>query len=291
MYNYRKHISKKKANFNGIQQMIFNCEFKKAERWILEYMKYHPDDFGIQSYYAEILYRKGNLEDALFIYESLYEINPQKKILLSIIYIVFDLKRYSDALNLIKKFEKLHCCGEVQEIFDQMRIISYTKLGMDFDFYYQEKYSIKQLISYSKDDAIDHIKTHCHGICEKNIHSIFSENINIDKLYDLVTKNIKNGKRVYCCGILERYVFKYTNIGTTNGEKMDFLNVLVAPGTCNIISMFPCTGTDCFDKSYISYFGAVSDEELDYDSSKQKVIVRTTQIDKFNEKYKNYRHQ
>lgn len=40
MYNYRKHISKNKINFNSIQQMLFNNEFKKAERWILEYINY-----------------------------------------------------------------------------------------------------------------------------------------------------------------------------------------------------------------------------------------------------------
>lgn len=64
------------------------------------------------------------------------------------------------------------------------------------------------------------------------------------------------------------------------------------PETQNIVSMFPCTDRDCFDKNYISYFGAVKwDEEIDYISSKQKLIVRKSQIDKFNEKYKNYEHQ
>lgn len=292
MYNYREHISKRKINFNSIQQMLFNNEFKKAERWILEYMKLYPDNFAIQGYYAEILYRKGNLEDALSIYENLYEINPQKRILLSIIYIFFDLKKYSDALNLIEKFEKHYCDGEEQAVFDQIKIISYIKLEMDLNFDFHERYATKQLISYSREDAIEHIKTHCYDICGKDIHGVFSENINIDKLYDLVTNNIKNGKRIYCCGALEKYIFKYENVGTINGEKMDFLNVLVIPETQNIVSMFPGTDRDCFDKNYISYFGTVNgDEEIDYISSKQKVIVRKSQIDKFNEKYKNYRHQ
>ena len=85
---------------------------------------------------------------------------------------------------------------------------------MELGYKLEEKnntYTEKQILNYSKKNAINHIINH-H--IKKNTYSKFRDGINIEELIeevkkDLVEKNISYGS------IFDEYVIPYPNIGVT----------------------------------------------------------------------------
>ena len=102
-----------------------------------------------------------------------------------------------------------------------------------------EYYFYSQMIDYNEEKAIEHIKLHLDENDEKQNHSIYTEDVNIEKLYEKAKIKITNinPSRV---AILDKYIVECDNIiGKTNGEEVDCLQVITLPNTNNIITMYP----------------------------------------------------
>ena len=128
-------------------------------------------------------------------------------------------------------------------------------------------YSEKQIISYSKESAIEHIKD--HHIYSKSYNN-FSDEIDVDKLYDEVVEMLDDCVPRYN-RLFDLYFIRYEKIGYVDQSFINQLNVIVIPGTKNIITMFP----------------AISENNYDIDDStvEKKKTKRLSQIDKFNKRY------
>lgn len=134
-----------------------------------------------------------------------------------------------------------------------------------------DTYFQKQLYTYSKEEAIKHIKMHLDDNEEKMLHTIFSEAIDIEELYEFMYENIKDMNP--CEGLLnDEYIVRYTKIvGTAvNGSLTDTVRVKVIPNTKDILTIYPIPAEN----------GQI---KIEQEKVKEKVIE--SPIDKFNRRY------
>lgn len=96
-----------------------------------------------------------------------------------------------------------------------------------------ECYSIKQMKSYSKDAALQHIKEHKYNSTTKQ--STFRENIDLMELYDEVLP-LLNEETYFKSTPSDNYVIPHPFIGS-EGEQ--FLKVITNLNTSEIITMYP----------------------------------------------------
>ncbi len=110
---------------------------------------------------------------------------------------------------------------------------------------YADNYFRKQLVEYDKEAAIEHIKEHLRRADEeelktKKVHSVFNENIDIEKLYDYCLEKIKDlnpsGRGIvdyYKCQLDDKVGATYANKETT------YVEVVTFPNTKQILSIYP----------------------------------------------------
>ena len=108
---------------------------------------------------------------------------------------------------------------------------------------------------------------------KKILHSVYSEDINIEELYEYTSAQIQNLEPIEG-SINDKYIIKCDKIVgiTIDKQPTDTIKVIVIPNTKDIITMYP-----------IPTINNKLEIENNYTSSKQK--VRESQIDKFNRRY------
>ena len=114
-----------------------------------------------------------------------------------------------------------------------------NKLNLDNIDKNKLKYSEMQAIFYSKTKAISHIKHHLKSFDQNQDRAIFDDDINIESLYLIAAERVKKSEKVCQSYATDIYHFEYENIGISDGEKTDVLQVVCINGTNNIISMYP----------------------------------------------------
>lgn len=147
------------------------------------------------------------------------------------------------------------------------------KLGIELDEESKNIYFVKQLYSYSKEEAIKHISQHLDENEEKLTHSVYCEDINIEQLYNYALEKINELEPIEE-GINDKYIIRCNRIVglTIDNHKTDTVKIVVIPNTKDIITIYPIPAIN--NKLEI---------ENDYTSSKQK--VRESQLDKFKRRY------
>ena len=105
--------------------------------------------------------------------------------------------------------------------------------------------------------------------------SIFSNEINIEKLYDKVSANIKkrNDSQIEQ-NIIEVYTFEYPNCGYTNNINNNYLHVCTFLGSKDILTMYP---TQKMKKRKVL--------QLEETIKPKKRIKIKTGLERFNDKY------
>lgn len=133
----------------------------------------------------------------------------------------------------------------------------------DRDFTYSEL----QMINYDKDKAIEHIIDH-HILNDS--YSNFSDDIDIEQLFEEVQKRLDEAIIIYCDSV-DKYILKYDNIGYFDNKVINQLEIIVVPKTKNIITMYPCKN--------------ILNTDIEEDIKPKKEVKRLSQIEKFNLKY------
>lgn len=126
-------------------------------------------------------------------------------------------------------------------------------------------YTAKQIQNYDKNLALEHIKLHEIDVEEKEVHTIFSDNINVDELYDYCMLNI-NDDNYYKNTLFDTYILPYDNVGYDGDKSINFVKVVTITNTKQILSIYP------YDNYSLNQI----------EKPKNKKISR---IDKFNQKY------
>ncbi len=250
---------------------------------------------------AEYKYKQGLLDESLELYKKSIQNHLFKQYdiaLLEIGKILIIKKRYEEAEKYLKKIKygkynnsalKTLAIMEIQkenynkayEYFLQInpnckydsKILEKLKLSLLVNADIQsvlpqgKTYSEKQILNYNKDIAIEHIKE--HKKIKKNI-TYFSENIDIEKLYDEVKPLLKK-ENIIDLDIFNKYKIQYKEIGIFNNKTVDEMIVVTKANSKDIITMYPINN---------------SQEEIDtFESTPKTKIKRISQIEKFNMKY------
>lgn len=242
--NVKKYLIELKEKENcSIEEIDFLngnvCYMKEEYDKALEYFsKIKP---GITSHYRDSLYKQ------ICIYLKLNEYETVLKL-------YTELKKY----DYNKKYEYLYKTNSIE-------LLCNKRLGLDCNIETQT-YADKQIVNYDLKKALEHITFHQEENENKTLHSVFNNSININDLFVYSLLNLKE-ENYYSNNVMDIYIMEYPNVGTVNGESVNYIKVITLPNTKQIITLFP------FNKSII---------ENKNEKSKVKQMSR---IDKFNKKY------
>lgn len=168
-------------------------------------------------------------------------------------------------------------------LLKRVRLLSYflrKKLGIENEFQldYDNKYFASQIESYSYEKFLNHIRRHI--IDEFNYiegQSYFNRNVDINKLMDLVRKNLHKTNNYITKWAIRNYCFKYDNCGTVNRCSCNYFIVAAIEDTDQFITIYPVI------KNYIDNY--VDLTLLMEDNPKVSKVKRLSQIEKFNKRY------
>lgn len=243
-------------------------EYDKAKEYIEKLEVFGGFQDNIVNFLYGILY--SNMQEYDKSIEYFKAINTTNK------YIYHEsLNRLGCVYVKINEFEKsLECFTKLKELdvckrHDIECITALTYLQKKLKLNYTEdinKYSTKQIINYSKEEAIEHIKKHKEEQKDKIIHSVFSPDIDVEELFDYASNHIGDDNFKYN-NLMDVYLLEYPNVGIDKGHNINYLTVVTLPNSKDIITMYP--------------YKSVT-EKNNLNKSKVKKMSR---IDKFNQKY------
>lgn len=118
--------------------------------------------------------------------------------------------------------------------FDERNFLLYYVEGIEDQLkMIKDCYCLRQMKSYNKDAALNHISTHKYNSVTKQ--AIFRENLDLEKLYNEVLPSL-NKKTYLKSTPSDIYIIPYPFIGAA-GEQ--FLKVITNLNTLEIITMYP----------------------------------------------------
>ena len=146
-------------------------------------------------------------------------------------------------------FDKLKILRRITEFdishYYNLKFYLLTKNNLNPNEAYADNYFRKQLVDYDKETAIEHIKEHLKQANEekikaKRVHSVFNENMDIEKLYDYCVEIIKDKDPTgrgevdyYKCKLEDKVGVTYANKETT------YVEVVTFPNSKDILSIYP----------------------------------------------------
>lgn len=153
---------------------------------------------------------------------------------------------YETALDYFNKLEKINNLQDfsISHLFN-LKSFLYYKNGIKIDEFISRNYFTRQLFNYSKEEAIRHIKEHLKSadseeLETKRFHSVFTEETDIEALYDYCTEFIKE-KKPDGYGIVDYFKCEIgENIGFTYSKKdTNYVEVITFPNSTQILSIYP----------------------------------------------------
>lgn len=153
--------------------------------------------------------------------------------------------KYEEAKTHLEQLRISHPEIPVDSSFD---IIIAKNLNLPLPKRNQNGYFARQLIKYSKEEAIKHIK---EGHAEQSSEdSFFSSNVDIDELFEAVVPQLTEDAVQYEA-LTDIYMVPYQNIGYDKQNNIiNALRIVTLPGTKEIITMYPCATPIINDKNY-----------------------------------------
>lgn len=204
----------------------------------------HSISFEIGSYHLG----KGEFETAEEKFMSMLEGNDSDKCYgyLGLIRTYIHTEDYETALDYFKKLDKIHNFLEFSiPHYYNLKFYLLFKNGVIIDETRADNYFTNQLVDYSREAAIEHIKAHLknagsEGLETKRFHSVFIQETDIEALYDYCCEAIKNQEQSGY-GIVDYYRCELPNtIGSTYSHKETTnVEVVTFPNTKLILSIYP----------------------------------------------------
>ena len=262
------------------------CNIAIVKQEIENYIQDYPEDYSMKSYYANILIRSNELEEAikeinnvefLVSIDSKYQKNSEKN---NILYkdIIKDKLKYYMYTNQYHEFIKLYLATNIDEKLDHIYYYVLKQLNLvkinDLDC---NSYLRKQILNYSFEEFLDHIQKHCstYDDIENPNMCIFAPDFPIDNIINELTKYLLISSKINSGYLDNTYYFKYDNCGTVKGQMVDYFEVVCFKDTNDLITMCPEENCECepVDLNYLK------------DKNCLSKVRRISQIDKFNKKY------
>ena len=284
-------------NYNYMNNIIKNKtvdEITKIKR-IKNYLEQYPYDYPSYCLLASLLVTIGkndeaqkiidmikanvfnnpkflNIKDDNYIYElKLKVIHTQLRIYLY----RFD---YNKAYELLKDNELMLMDAKIKEIGLAYSYCSKIQNNSNFIIDSNFNYKKRQLLNYSEKAFFEHIDKHLMNSLE-NLDSIskFYDDFDFQKVYNKLKEIIPNNIALHPAFFEDIYYFKYNNCGKLNNKNVNYFTVVAIAGTNNFISMYP---TKINDNNLVIDLNYLKENE-------QSRSRKLSQIEKFNQKYKN----
>lgn len=275
-------LEKKFYDNNQYQKILKLCTeyrlYEAINKFEIYFQKY-PNDISGYAYYIETLMKLGKLDKAVEIFNQLRveentTIHAKEELLRIKLRLLMLNEEYDKAYQFLLQY---------QSVFDKnkwatgaLSCFLKKQLGILTDLEKEEfskKYLLRQIISYSKEDALNHINSSHQSILENMNFIQFVENFKIKDMYDKLKSSIPNQDRIYDDVVSDKYIFKYNACGHVNSKIVDYFVVIATKNTNDIFTMYPC-----------SYKPDFIVPDLTPEVSKEKT-KRMSQIDKFNQRY------
>lgn len=126
------------------------------------------------------------------------------------------------------------------QVICQIEMYLKYKLGKNIDLEkIKDYYFGQQVLDYSEDRTIEHISFHKDEIGNKDNHSIYLENTDINEIYNNSKERITSINPSFV-GIIDKYILEWDKpIGIVHGEEVDSVNVITLPNTYDILTIHP----------------------------------------------------
>lgn len=288
----------KKEYFNKWE---FEQIFKLSKKNPLEarigyeaYLQKYPKDYTTFPYYSSVLILLGEFDEA----EKILDYVENK---------------YTEDLNFMKQLDKVDFI-ERYTAYDRLKLFCYRKKYKEFfNFYYQnysklkdfdlngilffcnsrrgnlkkniresQSYVFKQMVEYQESDFFEHIKKHLadyNQYHDEVNNNVFVPDFPIKKVLEEIKTKIPCDKGLRNGFFEVSYIFKYDQCGRENNKLVDFFRVVCFHDTHDFITICPVSGYECAPYIDLNYMKKNKDELVK--------IKRKSQIDKFNNRYKN----
>ena len=203
----------------------------------IQYYEHLPQESYVVFKLGRLETYRGNVEKASNYFEQLLNTDDRVYGILGLLDLNIYCERYETALIFLKELTEYENI-DISVIKQYQFYIEY-KLGKINNNTKTNSYFGNQILNYSKERAIDHIKLHLDENDSKANHSMFSSNVSIEELFALVQNNIKYLKR-QINGPCDKY---YLDLGYIVGVKDDIetsiIKIITIANTQDIITMYP----------------------------------------------------
>lgn len=187
---------------------------------------------------------------------------------LNLAYIAIREEDYDTCYKLIERATKLESNQELQKSIEKIKL--YVDIKTKKKIVKENmSYSEQQMLDYNEKKAIDYIKKQ-HA---KNTSQEFASEVNIEDIFYRSKEEIKLITPNINC-LTDNYILTMPKIGYVNGISTDQIKVICLPNTDSIISIYPTTEEDS------------TEEVIENERPKKKIMKRKSQIEKFNDRYK-----
>lgn len=248
-----------------------------ALKEVQKYLKMYPNDIKAIIFYCHILLKLSEFEivqDYLDIVELLDNSAEYEQEILKIkLYLNSYLGNFEECKKILENPISSKKCRLSFLTYIQKQLGNLTIRDIE-----NEKYICKQINNYDESLSINHIKNHfSDDICElDDINSIFDDSFPLEEIIAKLKELLPNEFKINTRGFENEYVFKYDKCGTVKGISTDYFFVCTLQNTNQIITMYPCLNVGKLPYTNLN----------DYKQENSKV-KRLSQIEKFNNRYKN----
>ena len=168
-----------------------------------------------------------------------------------LVYLAIREEKYEEAYELYKMTEQENDYWTIPRKAQIERFLAYKLDKVRNIKFLSDNYFGSQLLDYSEDRAVEHIKLHLDENEEKRLHTTYLEDVDIEKLYEESKTRITsiNPSRIT---VIDKYILDFDNpVGVMKDEEeVDAVAVVTLPNTYDILSIYPTYNSKTRVKKY-----------------------------------------
>ncbi len=268
------------AYFKSIVKLAEEYRLQEAISEYQKYIKAYPEDVSGYTLYADALIKANRLEEASGILEHASDIINKKTpgvgsdyLMMIKIKLLCCQKKYKECYALFSKNK--HVYINSGKSLKKLSLFLRKKLGFLCEADYQNlDYFSKQILDYSEDKALEHIKKHL----DSGESSVFIDTFPVEEMYAKLREMLPLEGKVIASNMTDLYLFKYIASGYVSNRLVDYFQVITLQDSNEIIAMYPYENKE--RRSFIDLAPALEEEPL--------ALKKVSQIEKFNRKYGNF---
>ena len=264
-----------------------------SERMYKEYVERYPKDYSMRSRYANNLIVLGKFDKAKTMLEEIerdytsdeYYMEKKKNksilkngLIVNKLKLLIYTKQYEDAYNLLLIEQ-----GTLRKVLGDylgIKLFLQKKLGIPYPEEIPNYFLYNQIIDYDYEGFIG-VTKRCHSYEDHHEgKSYFVSDFPLREIVDEIRLLIPNNNRLYNGMIDNHYYFKYNKCGYDNERLTDYFSLATYDDSNDFIAMYPIEEKEKYPYIDINYL------RMD-DIPPHKRVRRVSQMDKFNQKYKN----